>query len=83
MTLTRPASTSAIQSLGLNVPGAAYALALAGLSRQAADQGISSAEWIAHFSADAQDGRLNGTGIVIGLALPEARIQILTGLTPP
>jgi len=55
-----------------------YALALAGLSQQAAEAGVSPVEWIAQFSADAaDDGELNGAAAIMGQRLPAARMDFL------
>jgi hypothetical protein len=62
--------------------GATYALALLGLLQQAADAGVSPAEWIVQFSADAQDdGILNTLGVTRGPSLLQARMEFIYNLS--
>ena len=56
-----------------------YSLALAGLSQQAAQRGVSSAEWITQLSADAEDGRLDGVIVGSAQSLPMAVDEFLRG----
>lgn len=49
-----------------------YALALAGLSQQATDAGMAFPDWIVQLSADAADGKLDGTATSSARNLPAA-----------
>jgi len=61
-----------------------YALALAGLSQQAADRGLSPLEWLALLAADADnDGLLNGAAEASAQELEAATIEFLAGPRNP
>jgi subtilisin-like proprotein convertase family protein len=87
ITEVHPANVLGLKSTSLNsadndISGTAYGLALVGLLQQAADAGVSSAEWFAQFSSDAaDDGILNNAGLAISQSLPQARIEFMLDLS--
>ncbi len=54
-----------------------YDLALAALSQQAIDAGLSPTEWIAQLSADADDGVLDGAALTSAQAISAAVDKIM------
>jgi len=78
LTLVHPANIYDGQPHDFDSLSTTYALALAGLSQQAAEAGVSPVEWIAQFSVDAaDDGELNGAAATMGQRLPQARMDFL------
>jgi hypothetical protein len=67
----------------LESPGGLYALALAGLSQQAADAGLSPVESVAQFAADASDGVLDDAVRDSIQSLPSAIAEFLAGPRNP
>lgn len=61
----------------------AYALALSGLSQQAADTGYSPADWIAQLSTDADDGKLDGIANYSAQSIASAVDEFLAGPRSP
>jgi hypothetical protein len=63
---------------------ATYALALAGLSQEAVDRGLSPVEWLAQLAADADDdGLLNGAAESSAQELEAATLKFLAGPRNP
>jgi len=78
VTAIQPADIYDGQPHNFESPATTYALALAALSQQAADRGISMADWIDQISADvADDGVLNGAAGESAQSLPEALDEFL------
>lgn len=64
-------------------PETVYAIALAGLSQQAADTGMSQPDWVTLFAADADDGIINGTAKNSAQLLSNAINRFLTSPNNP
>jgi len=83
LTLIRPANLFDGRSHPLWAWETTYALALAGLSQQVSDAGVSPAEWVRQFSADADDGLLDSAAAMSAHSLEEAKREFLTGPQHP
>jgi len=78
ITTIQPANIYDGQLHDFESPATTYALALAALSQQAADKGLSMADWMDQISADvADDGILNGAAGESAQSLPEALDEFL------
>ena len=60
-----------------------YALALAGLSQQALDAGLSPVDWITQLSADAEDGALDGAARNSAQSISNAETEFIDGPRSP
>ncbi|MBI3241541.1 MAG: CSLREA domain-containing protein [Chloroflexi bacterium] len=83
ITLLRPFNFYSGQSLVWGTPETTYTLALAGLSQQAANAGLSPVVWIDQLSADADDGVFNGASRTSWQTLQTAVDTYLAGPRSP